>query len=156
MRDVIPTGMSLDTRFLFERMAEATFAPLRAQAGRRVLDVATGIGQDAASVAGSGAFVVGIEPSGRMTDLARLAASERTGSQPHFVRGWGDVLPFASGSFDAVFCKGSIDHFDKPRQALRNLRRFRGSCRPPEEARHRSRFRLEARRLFPVTRRYRE
>ena len=123
MRDVIPTGMSRDSEFLFERMAEATFAPLGAQAGRRVLDVATGIGQDAASVAGSGAFVVGIEPSGRMTDLARLAASERKGPRSHFVRGWGDVLPFASGSFDAVFCKGSIDHFDEPRQALSEMAR---------------------------------
>ncbi|MBW2270102.1 MAG: methyltransferase domain-containing protein [Deltaproteobacteria bacterium] len=123
MRDVIPTGMTRESVFLFERMAEASFAPLRARAGRRVLDLATGIGQDAARVAGSGAFVVGLEPSGRMTALARLAASERPGPQPHFVRGWGDVLPFASGSFDAVFCKGSLDHFDKPRQALAEMAR---------------------------------
>jgi SAM-dependent methyltransferase len=43
------------------------------------------------------------------------------------VRGWGDVLPFASGSFDAVFCKGSIDHFDKPRQALAEMARVTAS-----------------------------
>ena len=74
-------------------------------------------GQDAAAVAASGASVVGVEPSGRMTELARLAASKREGPQPRFVRAWGDALPFASGSFDAVFCKGSLDHFDKPRRA---------------------------------------
>jgi SAM-dependent methyltransferase len=123
MRDVIPTGMSRDSVFLFERMAEATFAPLRARSGRRVLDLATGMGQDAAAVAESGAFVVGLEPSARMADLARLAAGQRAGPQPQLVRGWGDVLPFASGSFDAVFCKGSIDHFDKPRQALAEMAR---------------------------------
>ena len=123
MRDVIPTGMSRESVFLFERMAEATFAPLRARAGAKVLDVATGIGQDAAAVAAGGAFVVGAEPSARMTGLARLAAAKREGPQPLFVRAWGHELPFATGSFDAVFCKGSLDHFDEPRRALAEMAR---------------------------------
>lgn len=123
MRDVIPTGMTRESVLLFDRMAEATFAPLRAEAGRRVLDVATGIGQDAAHVAGQGAFVVGLEPSARMTGLAQMKAAEREGPAPRFVRGWGDHLPFASGSFDAVFCKGSIDHFDRPEAALAEMAR---------------------------------
>ena len=106
MRDVIPTGMSRDSLFLFSRMEEATFAPLRAKAGRKVLDVATGIGQDAASVAESGAFVVGLEPSGRMAGLALMAAAKREGPQPNFVRGWGDVLPFADGQLRRRLLQG--------------------------------------------------
>jgi SAM-dependent methyltransferase len=39
------------------------------------------------------------------------------------VRSWSDALPFASGSFDAVICKGAIDHFDRPALALAELAR---------------------------------
>jgi SAM-dependent methyltransferase len=39
------------------------------------------------------------------------------------VRGWSDALPFASASFDAVLCKGSIDHFDRPGEAIAEMAR---------------------------------
>jgi SAM-dependent methyltransferase len=39
------------------------------------------------------------------------------------VRAWSDALPFASGSFDAVICKGSLDHFDRPRAAIAEMAR---------------------------------
>jgi len=46
MSDVIPTGMSLDSEYLFERMTEVTLAEALPRPGRRVLDVASGVGQD--------------------------------------------------------------------------------------------------------------
>lgn len=123
MRDVIPLSSSPDTDFLFERMTSRTLGLARAGAGRRVLDVASGFGQDARALAQEGLWVVAAEPSGRMSALARLQDAERGGAAPLHVRGWADGLPFASGSFDAVFCKGAIDHFDAPACAIAEMAR---------------------------------
>lgn len=123
MRDVIPTGTTRDSEFLFDRMTEVTLARTRPGPGRRILDVATGLGQDAAQLAARGASCVGVEPSKRMSQLARIAANSADGPRPAFVRGWGDALPFASDSFDAALCKGSLDHFDRPRAALAEMAR---------------------------------
>ena len=121
MRDVIPTGTSRDSEFLFQRMTDCTLERSRPAAGRRILDVAAGLGQDAVALAERGAWVVGAEPSARMTDLARLGPGR--GRVLPWVRGWSDALPFASGSFDAVLCKGAIDHFDQPRHAIAEMAR---------------------------------
>jgi SAM-dependent methyltransferase len=123
MRDVIPTGSTLDSEFLFRRMTDCTLEQARPAPGRRILDVASGIGQDAAALASGGARVVGVEPSRRMSELARLEASRSEAPRPDWVRGWADALPFAPATFDAVICKGSIDHFDHPRRALAEMAR---------------------------------
>ena len=47
MRDVIPTGATRDSTFLFDRMTEVTLSLLESRAGHRILDVASGFGQDA-------------------------------------------------------------------------------------------------------------
>src|SRR5678815_3205270 len=72
MRDVIPTSTSPDSDYLFEQMTRRTLdracaAPAH---GRRVLDVASGFGQDARAIAQSGALAVAAEPSARMSALA--------------------------------------------------------------------------------------
>jgi SAM-dependent methyltransferase len=121
MRDVIPTGTSRDSEFLFERMTECTLAAASGR-GRRVLDVASGFGQDSRQLAGQGAFAVAAEPSARMSALARMQ-EEGSGPRAVHVRAWGDALPFADGSFDAVFCKGAIDHFDAPLAAIGEMAR---------------------------------
>jgi SAM-dependent methyltransferase len=123
MRDVIPTGCSRDSEFLFQRMTDLTLDATEAGPGRRILDVASGLGQDAAALAGRGGWVVGAEPSARMTDLARMMAGDREEPGPVWVRSWSDALPFADASFDAVFCKGAIDHFDQPRRAIGEMAR---------------------------------
>jgi SAM-dependent methyltransferase len=123
MRDVIPTGTSRDSEFLFQRMTDLTLDATEPGPGRRILDVASGLGQDAGALVGRGGWVVGAEPSGRMTDLARMTAGESDGPTPVWVRSWSDALPFADGSFDAVFCKGAIDHFDQPRRAIAEMAR---------------------------------
>jgi SAM-dependent methyltransferase len=126
MRDVIPTGTSRDSEFLFSRMADRTLSLAHPSAGRRVLDVACGLGQDAREMAQRGAFAVGAEPSARMSALAIMAQpreEEVRGGVATWVRAFGDALPFAAGSFDAVICKGSIDHFDRPREAIAEMAR---------------------------------
>ena len=47
MSDVIPTGTTRDSTFLFERMTRATLGAAAPAPGRRILDVASGFGQDA-------------------------------------------------------------------------------------------------------------
>lgn len=123
MRDVIPTGTSPDSEFLFARMTGSTFRHAAAAVGDRVLDVACGLGQDARALAVRGVVAMGAEPSARMSGLARLLAAREPGPEPGFVRGFADALPFASRSFDAVFCKGSLDHFDRPACAIAEMAR---------------------------------
>jgi SAM-dependent methyltransferase len=123
MRDVIPTSTTPDSDFLFARMTRCTLDQAGAGAGRRILDLASGVGQDAAALAAAGATAVALEPSARMSRLARLVESERPGPRALHVRGWGDALPFADQSFDAVICKGSLDHFDRPAAAVAEMAR---------------------------------
>jgi SAM-dependent methyltransferase len=126
MADVIPTGVSVDSAFLFERMERATLDALGSGAGARVLDLAAGVGQDDHALAARGAFAVGAEPSSRMMGLARLRDAQVGAPTPGRVarvRAWGDALPFRDGAFDACFCKGSLDHFDDPLAVLREMAR---------------------------------
>ena len=123
MSDVIPTGTTRDSQYLFERMTTRTLELAAVRPGARILDVASGFGQDALALAATGARVVGAEPSARMAAWARLLSEKAEGPVPAWVRGWSHGLPFADASFDAVFCKGAIDHFDRPEQALAEMAR---------------------------------
>ncbi len=123
MRDVIPTGTTRDSEFLFDRMTERTLGLAGPAPGMQILDVASGFGQDAAAMVERGAWVVASEPSARMTALAGMRAENPSGINPLHVRGWADRLPFASRSFDAVICKGVIDHFDRPVRAIAEMAR---------------------------------
>jgi len=123
MSDVIPTGTTRDSEYLFGRMTDETLDAAQPAAGRRVLDVASGVGQDALALQARGARVVGAEPSRRMIGLAELQAAKADGPLPGWVRCWSDALPFADDSFDAALCKGALDHFDRPERAIAEMAR---------------------------------
>jgi SAM-dependent methyltransferase len=127
MRDVIPTSLSPHSDFLFSRMTARTLALAAPGPGCRILDVASGLAQDAVALERAGARAVALEPSARMSELARLAAAERREAgdavAPSPVRGFSDALPFRDACFDAVICKGSLDHFDAPERALAEMAR---------------------------------
>lgn len=123
MSDVIPTGTTPDSEYLFDRMTGVTLDLTEPAAGRRILDVASGFGQDALALGARGATVVGAEPSQRMTAWARLKSAEADGPLAQWVRGWSDRLPFADDAFDASFCKGALDHFDQPERAIAEMAR---------------------------------
>jgi SAM-dependent methyltransferase len=126
MSDVIPTGMSPDSEFLFERMTDVTLDHTCAAPGRWILDVASGVGQDSLALARQGARVVGAEPSARMIAMAELFGEEKLEAgdpAPSWVRGWADALPFDADRFDASFCKGAMDHFDTPEAAIAEMAR---------------------------------
>ena len=123
MSDVIPTGTTRDSEYVFERMTSATLAATCPGPGRRILDVASGFGQDAIELQARGAWVVGAEPSERMMAWTRMKSDESQRPVPAWVRAWGDALPFADDSFDAAFCKGALDHFDQPDTAIAEMAR---------------------------------
>ncbi len=116
-----------DTAFLCERMEKVLFEALEAPAGGRVLDVAAGLGQETRVLAERGFLATGAEPSKLLTDLKQLLERERglpdMGSSQTQVRAWGESLPFSTGTFDACFCKGSLDHFDDPVACVREMAR---------------------------------
>ncbi len=128
MSDVFPTGTSTDSEFLYARMREATFAALCVRAGSRVADVASGVGADDRALAERGVWTVGAEPSARMHALALITDGETQAAREQKsvarIRAWSEALPFRSGSFDAAFCKGSLDHFDDPGAAIREMARI--------------------------------
>jgi SAM-dependent methyltransferase len=135
LSQVIPSGDSPDSTYLFARMTAAALdATLRAGAGgaprARVLDAAAGLGQDGRALAARGGWVVCAEPSSRMLELGRLLAPREPLHEPahtagpaRWIRAWAEALPFEDGSFDAVLCKGSLDHFDDPQRCLAELAR---------------------------------
>src|SRR3954469_19692875 len=86
---------------------------LKLESGARLLDVGCGPGRHAHALASRGIEVVGIDISARFVELAApagTAATGATGASPaaRFVRGDARLLPFATGSFDAVIslCQG--------------------------------------------------
>ncbi len=123
MSDVIPTGMSRDSEYLFDRMTQATIDAALPGPGRRILDVASGVGQDTIAMAVRGAQAMGAEPSKRMIGMAKLFAEDKKIPMPDWVQCWSDRLPFATGSFDACICKGAMDHFDRPEEAIAEMAR---------------------------------
>lgn len=126
MTHVIPTGTTRDSEYLFRRMEAATLAATRAGVGSRTLDSAAGLGQDSRALARSGAHAVCAEPSRRMVELAKLVAVKETrpaSGSVVWARAWSESLPFRTGSFDAAFCKGALDHFDDPEACIAELAR---------------------------------
>ena len=67
----------------------------------RALDLATGTGDIAFALAARGAWVVGLDLTRRMIELARAKTAARP-LTPHFLVGDMLALPFPSGSFDLV------------------------------------------------------
>jgi SAM-dependent methyltransferase len=122
MSDVIPTGTTRDSAYLFERMGQLTLDATRAGPGSRVLDCAGGLGQDSRSLAARGVWTVCAEPSQRMTALGRML-DEKEGQAVLWLQAWSEALPFADDSFDAAFCKGALDHFDDPTGCITELAR---------------------------------
>lgn len=97
-------------------------APLldAAKVGPRVsvLDVATGVGVVAASAAGRGASVVGIDFSAEQLRRARERHPDLT-----FEPGEADALPFGPSSFDAVVSNFGVPHFPDPEKFIRDALR---------------------------------
>jgi len=120
--DVVPPQVTPDLVFLFDRMIEATIAKVDPTRGDKVLDVGCGRAVDAIQMARKGGKPVGIEPSRTMLGHSRECVAE-SGTGVDLVQGIGERLPFKSGSFDWVVCKGALDHFPDPYKAIEEMAR---------------------------------
>lgn len=115
--DALPSVFHPDTRFLFDRMTEATLDMIDLTRGRRVLDVACGMGIDAAALIRRGGSVVGLEASRIMIQKAR----RWNGGKVPLIRGIAESLPLKPNLFDYTVCKGAIDHFYDPDRAVSQM-----------------------------------
>jgi ubiquinone/menaquinone biosynthesis C-methylase UbiE len=95
--------------------------------GKRVLDIATGIGEPALSAAirvGSTGRVVGIDISKQMLDIARTRASAAGLTNVEFLEADADRLEFPDHSFDAVLCRWGISSLPNYSNLLVKIKRM--------------------------------
>jgi demethylmenaquinone methyltransferase/2-methoxy-6-polyprenyl-1,4-benzoquinol methylase len=107
------------------RWRRALVAEVRAGAGQRVLDVATGTGMVAEELLRRGdCAVVGIDQSPEMLAAAR-ARFEGTGAAARIElqQGQAEALPFADESFDALTFTYLLRYVDDPAATVRELAR---------------------------------
>jgi len=114
---LIPGEVNVD--LLNEHMARYTFASRLAR-GKRVLDAGCGAGYGAAELAHTAISVIGLDVAGEAIDFAR--ANYRLPNLC-FERGSCAALPHPAGSFDLVVAFEVIEHLEKWREFLLEVRR---------------------------------
>ena len=114
---LIPGEVNVD--LLNEHMARYTFAARLAR-GKRVLDAGCGAGYGAAELAHTAAAVVGMDVAAEAVEFAR--GNYRLPNL-QFERGSCMALPHADASFDLVVAFEVIEHLEKWREFLLEVRR---------------------------------
>jgi len=119
-------------RTMFAGITAGLVADAQVARGQTVLDVATGPGEPALSVAavvGAEGKVCGIDPVAGMVEAARRAAERLAIKNVEFEVASADQLPFAADTFDAVISRFGVMFFPSPvdgvREMLRVLKRGR-------------------------------
>ena len=120
--DVVPPKVTPDLTFLFDRMIEATIDKINSTNGDRILDIGCGRAVDAIQIAKKGGKPVGLEPSKTMLGHSKKCVADNGGCVD-LVQGIAEYLPFRSGGFDWVMCKGALDHFPDPYKTMQEISR---------------------------------
>jgi len=113
-------------RQMFAPVTEALVEDSRISRGQAVLDIATGPGEPALSIAalvGPEGRVVGIDPVPEMVAAARRAAGRLELGNAQFEVAFADQLPFPDGSFDAVISRFGAMFFPSPVDGIREMLR---------------------------------
>jgi ubiquinone/menaquinone biosynthesis C-methylase UbiE len=113
-------------RQMFAPITQALVADAEIRPQHAVLDVATGPGEPALSVAeivGPLGRVVGIDPVPEMVAAARRAAHHLGMKNVHFDVAFADHLPFPADTFDAVISRFGAMFFPAPAEGIRELLR---------------------------------
>jgi SAM-dependent methyltransferase len=121
-------------RGMFQPVTEALIEAAGIAPGDVVLDVGTGSGEPALSIANvvaPGGLVVGIDPLAEMIAAAARAANDRNFSaSARFEVASADHVPFEADSFDAVVSRFGIMFFSSPVECVRELLRVLKPNRP--------------------------
>jgi len=113
-------------RTMFDPVTQALIEAATIGAGHAVLDVATGPGEPALTVAalvGPAGRVVGIDPVAGMVDASRRAADRFGFRNATFDVGSADRLPFPAATFDAVISRFGVMFFPSPVDGVREMLR---------------------------------
>ncbi|HEY2018114.1 MAG TPA: methyltransferase domain-containing protein, partial [Bryobacteraceae bacterium] len=113
-------------RQMFQPVTLALIADGLIDRGQSVLDVATGPGEPALSVAalvGPEGKVAGIDPVPEMVAAARREAGRLGLRNAQFDVAFADHLPFPAGTFDAVVSRFGVMFFPSPVDAVREMLR---------------------------------
>jgi ubiquinone/menaquinone biosynthesis C-methylase UbiE len=113
-------------RGMFAPVTQALVEDGQIGSGNTVLDIATGPGEPALSIAalvGPHGKIFGIDPIPRMIEAARRAAETLALKNVQFEVASADHLPFAADTFDAVICRFGAMFFPSPVDAAREILR---------------------------------
>jgi|SRR5579863_8291753 len=113
-------------RQMFAPVTQALVEDGQIASRHAVLDVATGPGEPALSVAalvGPEGKVCGIDPIPEMVAAARRAADRLGLGNAQFEVAFADHLPFPAGAFDAVISRFGAMFFSSPVEAVREMLR---------------------------------
>lgn len=105
----------------------ADFASQLPAGGTRVLDLGPGDGWPsiplAAALSGTGAHIVGVDPSPRRVTVCRANAETLAVRNADFIAGDGAHLPVATASIDLAVASHSLEECADPEAAMRELAR---------------------------------
>jgi ubiquinone/menaquinone biosynthesis C-methylase UbiE len=111
-------------RKMFAPVTEALIADASVTPGASVLDVGTGAGEPALSVAkfvGATGKVCGVDPAPEMIAAAQREASRQSLANIEFQVASGDRLSFPPNTFDAAISRFAAMFFESPVEAVRNI-----------------------------------
>jgi ubiquinone/menaquinone biosynthesis C-methylase UbiE len=113
-------------RQMFAPVTQALVEDGSIRSGNTVLDIATGPGEPALTIAalvGSKGKVFGIDPAPEMVDAARRATDHLGLTNAQFEVAPADRLPFPADTFDAVVSRFGVMFFPSPVDGLREMLR---------------------------------
>ncbi len=113
-------------RGMFAPITRALIEDAQIASGHSVLDVATGPGEPALSIAevvGPQGSVVGIDPVPEMITAAQRAAGRTRLNNARFEIAFADLLPFPTDHFDAAVSRFGVMFFPFPVEGVRQMLR---------------------------------
>lgn len=122
IEDTIPPVKHFITEYFFQKVTERVLEEIKPENGRKILDLAGGMGIDACILSKRGFDVIVVEPMARMVGFSAKYHA-LNGAHSEHVRGYAEELPLRGESVNQVLCKGSLDHFLDPHTSLLEIKR---------------------------------